>query len=253
MAAPDKTAHKRYMAVVANKLLLGRYSLEETEYKLIRALLGKVEPFLAEKGTLCKGQDGQSLDCSQMYYLSVTEYAHLFGMETSNARNVLAIAANNLFESFITLREDSGSSKQKVIKLRWVQKIVFDSTNDSVGVMWTNDVSKHISQLGSSFTQLRLEDISKLSGSHTLRLYELLVCRFNERGKKAKVMFTLEELYFMMDISTSFREYAEFKRRILLPSLARINGIRDIAVEEGKRGRKVVNLTFVFGKLKVAL
>jgi plasmid replication initiation protein len=232
-----------------NKLLVASYSLEETEYKLLLALLGEVNPRLVEKeqthGGVVLAQDGDILDCTKLYTISVKDFAELYDKEIDDSRKLLKQAALVLFHKQITFKEPELG---KTSYIHWVQKVVFDDINDTIGVMWTYDVTKYLCQLTQRFTKLKLGEVAKVKGAYAIRLYELLQSRWLEQGCKQAISFELEELYFCMAVPTSRQEYAEFKRRILAPGLAelerkKVGGWR--LERERKVGRKVVELGFV--------
>jgi len=239
---------KKDLAVLDNKLLHAGYNLEETEHKLILAVLGGVNPKLQEKtqahGGLIKEQEGDTICCTEVYWISVKDFATLYDKEVDDSRKMLKQAALELFKKQITFKEPEVG---RTSYIRWVQKIVFDDVNDAIGVMWTYDVTKYLCQLVSSFTQLRLGDIAKLKGAYAIRFYELWLARYKERGKRHEVEFTLKELYFSMAVPESRQEYAEFKRRILVPVLKELadKKVIKLVIKERKLGRKVVGLGFL--------
>ena len=236
------------LAVISNTVIKSSYALEETEKKLILALLGSIKPKLVNKeqlnGGIINEQNGEVVSSTTLYTINISEYANLYGLEVFNARKLLKQAAITLFERKIVVRNGS-----LLTYLRWVQTVVIDDEKSIVGVVWSNDIIPFISQLSSNFTQLKLGNIAKLHGMYSSRLYELIISRYNEYGGRHNVKFNLEELYFSMAIPKSFKKYGEFKRRILLPALKNIQEVINIRLEEEfKMKYKVVELEFSVGK-----
>lgn len=93
----------------------------------------------------------------------------------------------------------------------------------------------------SHFIKYNIKNISKLTSKYSIRLYELIK-QYHRIGKRE---FQLNELYNILGVSKTLRDYRNFKNRVLKKAIEEINesGLK-IEVEEIKRGRKVDRLVF---------
>ena len=95
------------------------------------------------------------------------------------------------------------------------------------------------------YTPLNLALMFRLEGMYSYRLYELIRLWSNT---KEIITYSIDELkeYFMLEDKKSYNTYANFKNKIIKPSIEELNetGFFEIISEEKKVGKKVQSLEF---------
>ena len=107
----------------------------------------------------------------------------------------------------------------------------------------SSEVISMISRLEANFTQYLLEQVSDFKSKYSIRLYEIL----KKNENLVTVTFELEELYNILKVPDSFKNYGKFKEKVLQVAEKELIQYTDIFFEikeEIKTGRKVTAITF---------
>ncbi len=207
----------------SNQLIDASYKLSSQAQKLVLACLSKVD----SRGVVPKE-----------ITITALEYAEL--MKVPNAHRELYKAANSLWDSEITVRENGKQSR-----LRWIQKdiLVLDGEG-AVTIIWTDEVLALISQLKSRFTTYKLSQVAELQSGHSIRLYELLM-KFKSTGER---IIYVEDFKSAMGISGKYESFKALNQRVIKSAVAELNKNSDLIVkyETIKKIRKVVAISFEF-------
>jgi len=101
----------------------------------------------------------------------------------------------------------------------------------------------YLIELNGNFTEFNLDNLLIMDSAYSIKLYKLL---FQYKNIKYR-LFTVNELKNQFGISNKYPQFADFKRRVLDPSVLQINTNSNIKVEytEIKLGRKVDKLEFI--------
>lgn len=97
------------------------------------------------------------------------------------------------------------------------------------------------------FTQYYLEQTAQLKSVYSVRLYELLV-QWKVAGKTK--LFEVQTFRSQMGVEDSeYKILADFKKRVLMPSIKEINDKTDLLVDfqQQKKGRTVIGFKFSVG------
>ena len=108
-------------------------------------------------------------------------------------------------------------------------------------------------QLKSNFTKYELYWTLNFKSKYTIRLYELIKSiHFNETEEFRKD-YTLDELRRLLD-AENYKLFADFKRRVLVPSIEEINHYSDKNIEfmPIKSGRSVSRIRLIISSKDTA-
>ncbi len=251
-----------------NKLAQASYSMNLSEHRLLCILLSKVTPTQYRRRMTSTEMNGLSreevrkhlaagrletvkvdtvgdlLDSVTLYSISVQEYAEFCNIRIDNARTELLDASDSLFTRYIQLKDQTTG---KFIKFRWITSISYDTSTDSIGLRWSIDILPYITNLKEYFTKLRLGKLLELQSVYSWKLYTVLCSRKGENVYKTDIVFTLEELLFMLDVPDSYKEFKHFNNLLLKKAIAELKGklkMDKLAVEFIREGRKVTKLVF---------
>ena len=102
----------------------------------------------------------------------------------------------------------------------------------------------YLTQLKGQFTRVIIKNISNLSRSYSIRIYELLQ-QFRSTGER---IIALDDFRSMLDIEHKYQTYKSLNQQLLRPCVDELNQKSDLAVtlETIKKGRTVVALHFRF-------
>lgn len=100
-----------------------------------------------------------------------------------------------------------------------------------------------ISYLDTGYTPVNLNVWLSLKSISAQRLYELLRLW---SGSKNTIEYTVEDIKNYMMLESKYKEYSNFKRRIITPGIKELNetGLFNIDLKESKVGRRVSSIIF---------
>ena len=106
----------------------------------------------------------------------------------------------------------------------------------------SDDLVPYLLKLKEKFTTYSLEVAIQFQGKYTTRFYEF--CMQVRNQDKKEIGFELDFLYELLQLPKSLKIFADFKKRVLAPSINEINEKTEIkaSYEAIKTGRKYTNL-----------
>jgi plasmid replication initiation protein len=214
---------KNELVVKSNQVIEASYRLSVVEQRVILSAIAKIPK-------MCEVSD------DEIYTVSVQDLQAL-GVHEKTAYRDLKEAVNRLYERSISLDIDD-----KLIKMRWVQRIEFTDNQGIVALRFSKDILPFISNVKANFTQYMLSEVSKMQGAYSVRVYELLV-QYKTTGERS---ISIEDFRFMLDLGTRYKQFNDLLKRVIAPSIEEINEQTDLKVtaEPQKIGRKFTHIKF---------
>lgn len=212
----------------SNELVKAGYTLTLNEQRLI---------------LFCIAQIDSRKEFSRIRAVTAVEFARAFTIETRHAYAALEDATERLWHREVKTRFDDG----KVEKIRWVSKASYDKGNGRVTVNFSPEILPYLTRLQERFTTYDLRYIAGLSTSYAIRIYEYLKQYVKIRNS---IRISLADFKEMLELSDSYMRFANFKARILVPTVEQLNSHTDLHVEWGeiREARSVVAIEFRFSK-----
>ena len=136
------------LVVKSNQVIEASYRLSVVEQRVVLSAIAKI-PKMSE------------VSDDEIYTVSVQDLQAL-GVHEKTAYRDLKEAVNRLYERSISLDIDD-----KLIKMRWVQRIEFTDNQGIIALRFSKDILPFISNVKANFTQYMLSEVSKCRG-HTL-------------------------------------------------------------------------------------
>lgn len=220
-----KSLTNRAVAVQSNSMINSKYSLDPTQQKLILLAIAQI-----------KTADEKFFK----YSCSVAELEEKLGVKLNETR--IKDLAKDILRKPLEIKE-----KGKWIGCNWFSAFIYYTDAARFEFEISPTLTPYLLNLKEHFTTFNIEQAIKFSGKYTTRFYQFLIQAQNQRAKKRA--FELEELYELLQLPPTFREYKHFKSKVLEPSLAEINAKSDIkaAYEPTKKLRKkVLEITIYF-------
>lgn len=225
------------IAYKSNVLIEASYKLTLQEQRFLLVCIGKLNP--------------QDEEPRKTIEITANEFFLAFpdmGMENSERR--LQDAIDRLWDRTITLKDD----KEKE-DFRWIQrKAKYFSGEGKVSVTFSDSVMPYLTQLKGQFTKVVIKNVSALSKTHSIRIYELLQ-QFKKTGDR---LIRVDDFRSMLGLEDKYSEFKILNRALLKPALKELNEKSDLTVtfDTVKKGRTVIALHFHFKEdkqIKIAL
>ncbi len=204
--------------VFANKLLHAGYSLEVNEQRLINLALSKINSKKSNPGKIV---------------IYPTEYAKCFGLSKHSVYEQLSAAAESLRDKSVSILDDSGQS----LSIPWVSSAKYEKLKNQgsfINIEFSKEIEPYIFNIEGNFTELFFHNTVKLNTLASFRLYGLLneVRNYKNYKRRGSVVMNLQlpEMKQKLFLSESYGAWRDFKSRVLLPAIEKINAHTDIRV-----------------------
>ena len=235
-----------YMSILARKnitivepfdLIDSSHSINLTNYRLFQFLIGNI---------YIKG-DGIVED--RLYQVPLADYAEYFNITSHSAYRTLLEAVDTFSDTVIDISTnliDPSASKTSRTKLRFFDRIDYDPSNSVIQVRWSRELATMYNSLELTdkyYAKYFLECTREMKSVNSIRLFRIL----NKWIKVRRKEFTLLELRRLMGfLDNEYHVWDNFRRAILIPSIADIHKYTNIEVVMDRKcvGRKVVGVMF---------
>ena len=219
----------------SNELIEARYKLSVAEQRVIVLLASEISP-----------NDEDFKD----YEIRVSDFAKMFGLETSNSLyEKVQNASDSLVSRTLQLSIDTSSSR----KTAWLSYVEYVKGSGVVKLRFDKSLKPYLLQLKSHFTQYQLNYVIDFKSQYSMRLYELLKMEAFKADKNGQFErgFDVNEYRDLLGVDTKdYPLFANFKQKVIQPAIREITDKTDLIIADvkyGKTGRKVTNMTFFVG------
>lgn len=227
------------LIVKDNALIQASYTLDTVEQRLILLAIAEAR------------ETGHGISENSLLEVHVSSYINTFNVEKHTAYTVLREASKSLFDRYVTYHDiNPKTGKDRSFHCRWVDKIGYERQSGIVFLRFTQDIVPLITRLEENFTKYELQQVSKLTSSYAIRLYELLI-QWRSSGKTP-----IFDLYsFRQQLGVEEKQYktmSNFKAYVLDFALKQVNELTDITVQysQHKKGRSICGFSFAFKQKK---
>ncbi|MDC9498685.1 MULTISPECIES: replication initiation protein [unclassified Pseudoalteromonas] len=222
--------------VFGNKLLHAGYSLDINEQRLINLALSKVNSKKSNPGKIV---------------IYPTEYAKCFGLSKHSVYEQLSAAAESLRDKSVSILDDSGQS----LSIPWVSNVTYEKLKNQgsfIALEFSEAIEPYIFNIEGDFTRLYFHNTVKLNTLASFRLYALLneVRNYKNYKRRGSVVLNLQlpEMKKKLFLSESYGAWRDFKARVLIPAIEKINAHTDICVtfRPKKMGNCITAIEFAY-------
>ncbi len=222
--------------VFANKLLHAGYSLDINEQRLINLALSKINSKKSNPGKIV---------------IYPTEYAKCFGLSKHSVYEQLSAAAESLRDKSVSILDDSGQS----LSIPWVSSAKYEKLKNQgsfINIEFSKEIEPYIFNIEGNFTELFFHNTVKLNTLASFRLYGLLneVRNYKNYKRRGSVVMNLQlpEMKKKLFLSESYEAWRDFKNRVLLPAIEKINAHTDLCVtfQPKKMGNCITAIEFSY-------
>ena len=222
-----------------NVLIQASYTLDTVEQRLILLAITEAR------------QTGHGITENSLLEIHASSYINTFNVEKHTAYTVLRDASKSLFDRYVTYHDiNPKTGKDRSFHCRWVDKIGYEPQSGIVFLRFTQDIVPLITRLEENFTKYELEQVSRLTSSYAIRLYELLI-QWRSTGKTPIFDLALFRQQLGVEVH-QYKTMSNFKTYVLDFALSQINELTDITTkyEQHKKGRSISGFSFTFKQKK---
>ena len=222
-----------------NVLIQASYTLDTVEQRLILLAITEAR------------QTGRGITENSLLEIHASSYINTFNVEKHTAYTVLRDASKSLFDRYVTYHDiNPKTGKDRSFHCRWVDKIGYEPQSGIVFLRFTQDIVPLITRLEENFTKYELEQVSRLTSSYAIRLYELLI-QWRSTGKTPIFDLALFRQQLGVEVH-QYKTMSNFKTYVLDFALSQINELTDITTkyEQHKKGRSISGFSFTFKQKK---
>lgn len=229
------------LIVKDNALIQASYTLDTVEQRLVLLAISQAR------------ETGHGITENSLLEIHASSYINTFNVEKHTAYTVLREAAKSLFDRYVTYHDvNPKTGKDRSFHCRWVDKIGYEHQSGIVFLRFTQDIVPLITRLEENFTKYEIQQVSRLTSTYAIRLYELLI-QWRTSGQTP----IFELALFKQQIGVELNQYktmSNFKTYVLDFALKQVNELTDITAkyEQHKTGRSITGFSFTF-KQKRAL
>lgn len=227
MASIDVMREREALVVKSNELIQqSRFSLTARQQKIVLYLISKIKP---------EDED------FKRYLFSINDFCNVCGLDLSNGEHYadLKQAIKELSDKSIWIKTDD----DRETLTRWISKAYIERNNGIIEIRLDEDLKPFLLNLKSNYTQYELFYALHFKSKYTIRLYELIQSIHYDELNEYSRTYKVEDLQALLD-AEKYREYKNFKARVLAPAVQEINQYseKNLSFSEIKRGRKVTNI-----------
>jgi len=233
---------REYLVVKSNAIVQkSRYVLSVSEQKTIAYICSMIKPITLEAKAM------QSPYCPDSpwqleYDFNIRDYAKICGLDCDNGRIYEETKAllKGLRDKSMWLTLEDGTETT----VGWLSKEWTNKKSGKAKIRLDEDMTPYLFDLQEKFLAYGLKNILAMKSQFSIRLYEILKSYTFQKSRT----FELDELkkMLMVEKNKSYSNFADFKKRVLLPAQEEINELTDITVlfEPILKGRKTVKVQF---------
>lgn len=177
------------------------------------------------------------------FFLSSSELANILNTSVSVISHEIEKTAKRIMTKMLHLRKELSDGS---IQFELINIIPYARYMDGVFKFRLNySIIPYLIEIKEKFTEFQLSYLLAMNSASAIKLYKLL---FQYKQIKSRV-FTVDDLKSQFGLHSKYKQYNDFKKNIISPSVLQINAKTDLYVtfNEIKFGRKVEKIKFEMG------
>lgn len=222
---------KNTLITKSNYLIEAGYKLSLNEQRLILVTIAKLD-----------GRKPAVKDNN--FIITASEFSETFNLPIKQAYEILEDASSRLYERDIRTSDKEAKTRGR---FRWVDGVKYWDGEAKVTLSFCSHILPYLTALHHHFTSYELKQITRLKTAYAIRLYELLA-QFLKTGER---FINLQNLKNLLELTTEYKRFFDFKKRVIEPAINDINLSTNLIVEWDtlKKGRSIIGLVFIFQKV----
>ena len=175
--------------------------------------------------------------------VSIDDINRILAYQGGNQREIIKNAIPTLMQSALVHIEDENGERWSIA----ITDSYIKSDNKTVKFTFNKTVQKELEELR-GYTWLYLSNLTGMSSTYAVRIYEFFAMRLGSQNKKDTFDFDLNKLRIYLDCTNKLEDFRNFERTVLKKAEKEINEKTNIKMsyKKIKTGRSITNIKFTF-------
>ena len=160
-----------------------------------------------------------------------------------NQREIIKNAIPTLMQSALVHIDDENGERWSIA----ITDSYIKNDNKTVRFTFNKTVQKELEELR-GYTWLYLSNLTGMSSTYAVRIYEFFAMRLGSQNKKDTFDFDLNKLRIYLDCTNKLEDFRNFERTVLKKAEKEINEKTNIKMsyKKIKTGRSITSILFTF-------
>lgn len=175
--------------------------------------------------------------------VSIDDINRILAYQGGNQREIIKNAIPTLMQSALVHIEDENGERWSIA----ITDSYIINDNKTVKFTFNKTVQKELEELR-GYTWLYLSNLTGMSSTYAVRIYEFFAMRLGSQNKKDTFDFDLNKLRIYLDCTNKLEDFRNFERTVLKKAEKEINEKTNIKMsyKKIKTGRSITNIKFTF-------
>ena len=175
--------------------------------------------------------------------VSIDDINRILAYQCGNQREIIKNAIPTLMQSALVHIEDENGERWSIA----ITDSYIKNDNKTVKFTFNKAVQKELEELR-GYTWLYLSNLTGMSSTYAVRIYEFFAMRLGSQNKKDTFDFDLNKLRIYLDCTNKLEDFRNFERTVLKKAEKEINEKTNIKMsyKKIKTGRSITNIKFTF-------
>lgn len=175
--------------------------------------------------------------------VSIDDINRILAYQGGNQREIIKNAIPTLMQSALVHIEDENGEHWSIA----ITDSYIKNDNKTVKFTFNKTVQKELEELR-GYTWLYLSNLTGMSSTYAVRIYEFFAMRLGSQNKKDTFDFDLNKLRIYLDCTNKLEDFRNFERTVLKKAEKEINEKTNIKMsyKKIKTGRSITNIKFTF-------
>ena len=175
--------------------------------------------------------------------VSIDDINRILAYQGGNQREIIKNAIPTLMQSALVHIEDENGERWSIA----ITDSYIKNDNKTVKFTFNKTVQKELEELR-GYTWLYLSNLTGMSSTYAVRIYEFFAMRLGSQNKKDTFDFDLNKLRIYLDCTNKHEDFRNFERTVLKKAEKEINEKTNIKMsyKKIKTGRSITNIKFTF-------
>lgn len=223
---------------IKNEAVMGKQPMTLQEAKLLRLAITNVSKY-----------DTELMEFS----VGIKELAFILQVSDANLYRDIKSVCVKLSRRTLEIKDTTSKTKTPGWKVYpWMSEANYSEETNLVTLCLNEKIKEYVLQLDLLFTKYKFKNILSLKSYYGIRLYEILVSVYNKHKKLKKTFeFSVEELREMMGVENKYKNFGQFKIRVLNVGVDDMNRSTEFEVsyDPKKTGRFITHIIFTVNEV----
>ena len=175
--------------------------------------------------------------------VSIDDINRILAYQGGNQREIIKNAIPTLMQSALVHIDDENGERWSIA----ITDSYIKNDNKTVRFTFNKTVQKELEELR-GYTWLYLSNLTGMSSTYAVRIYEFFAMRLGSQNKKDTFDFDLNKLRIYLDCTNKLEDFRNFERTVLKKAEKEINEKTNIKMsyKKIKTGRSITSILFTF-------